>query len=262
MNHLFAWIDPVIFYLGPFAVRWYGLMYSLAFVIGYLWFHYSRLGKKLPLTSPQKDTLIFSIILGVLLGGRLGYILFYNLNFYLQNPLKIFAVWEGGMSFHGGVLGVLLALWWFHKKHKVPFLQLSDVITTVAPIGLFFGRIGNFINGELYGRIASNFCLYFPTDPKNCRYPTQLLESLFEGLVLFLILYVVGRKTEKPGIVSSFFLIFYGIFRFVIEFLREPDVQLGYLWWGFTQGQLLSVFMIIAGGILLFYLRERNQQKQ
>ncbi len=260
------YFTPVLFNIGPVAIHWYGLMYALSFLIGYFWLQKSKIAKRLPLDEAQKDNLLIAIILGVLLGGRLGYIIFYNLAYYLQNPAKVLAVWEGGMSFHGGILGVALGFWIFSKKYKVRFLELSDVITAIAPIALFLGRIGNFINGELYGRVAgsSNFaqkiCLHFPTDPINCRYPSQLFESFFEGLVLFAIVYFVSRKTKETGVTTSVFLTGYGVFRFIIEFFREPDAQIGYILKYFTEGQILSAVMILAGGILLYKIKTKRHK--
>ena len=257
-----AWyFNPVLVQIGPLQIHWYGLMYALAFLIGYFWLQYSRLGKGLGLTSAQKDTFLLVVVAGVLVGGRLGYILFYNLPYYLGNPLKILAVWEGGMSFHGGFLGVGLAIWWFAKKYKVGLLKLGDVVTGIAPIGLLLGRIGNFINGELYGRVATSWCLYFPNDPNNCRYPSQLLEAFLEGLVLFVVLWVVRKYSKKAGMTTAFFLLFYGLFRSFAEFFREPDVQIGFLPGGITEGQLLSFFMIVAGILLFFQLSKRARKK-
>jgi phosphatidylglycerol:prolipoprotein diacylglycerol transferase len=256
-----SWIfDPVLVNMGPLAVRWYGVMYALSFVLGYVWFRYSKFGKSLGLPNDQKDTLLIAMILGILLGGRFGYILFYNLSYYLANPLKILAVWEGGMSFHGGVLGVFAALTWSCKKYKVPFLKLSDLITSIAPLGIFLVRIGNFINGELYGRVATNFCLYFPADPTNCRYPSQLFQAFLEGMLLFLLLILIRKFTSKTGATTAFFLLFYGIFRIIAEFFREPDAQIGFLWGGITEGQLLSLFMVVAGGGLLWRLYRRREK--
>lgn len=270
------YFQSVLAQIGPLQIHWYGVMYALAFLIGYLFLHYGPLGKKLQLDSEAKDTLLIAIILGVLVGGRLGYILFYNLGFYLGNPLKIFAVWEGGMSFHGGLLGVSVALLWFsrtfpfhrlkkNKQHEqVKLLALSDFVTSVAPLGIMLGRIGNFINGELYGRVAqpgrflSNLCLYFPTDPQNCRYPSQLFESFLEGLVLFVILYVVSKYSKKTGMVTATFLVFYGIFRILVEFFREPDPHIGYLLGGLTEGQILSGLMVVGGGILIYLLKTKK----
>lgn len=258
MKFMEPWyFQSTLFKIGSLQVHWYGLMYAMAFLAGYVWFYFSKIGKSLKLKDAEKDTLLLGAILGVLLGGRIGYILFYNLPFYISNPLKIFAVWEGGMSFHGGVLGVGVALFWFSRRYKIAFLKLADLVTGIAPLGLFFGRIGNFVNGELYGRVAQHYCLYFPADPLNCRYPSQLAESLLEGLLLFIILYCIGRRTQKTGVITSFFLIFYGIFRFLIEFFREPDAQIGYIFKVFTLGQFFCALMVLSGGILLFALEKK-----
>ena len=251
------WINPIALQLGPIAIHWYGIMYALTFIIGYFLFQKSWIGAHLKLSSNQKDNLLIAIIAGVLIGGRFGYILFYNLPYYLQNPLKTLSVWEGGMSFHGGLLGVLLAIYLFAKKNKVPLLLLTDTTAIITPIGILLGRLGNFINGELYGRITNSFCFNFPTDPLNCRYPSQLFEAAFEGLILFLILYFYAKKLFKKtptqnGVITSLFLIFYGIFRFIIEFFREPDQQIGYILNIFTQGQILCIPAIVAGTILYF----------
>ncbi len=253
------WFNPVMFQIGPFKAHWYGFMYALAFIFGYLFLNYSKIGKKLNLKTGQADTLSIVVILGVLLGGRLGYILFYNLPFYLDYPSKIFAVWEGGMSLHGGVIGVIIALIWFSRRYKIRLLKLGDVITTIVPVGVMLVRIGNFINAELYGRIADSYCLYFPTDPENCRYPSQLLQAALEGLILFLILYFIGKKTQKTGLVSSLFLILYGLFRIFAEFFREPDPQIGFLWGFMTQGQLLSSLMIVGGLLLLSVIYKKQK---
>lgn len=269
------YFQSVVAQIGPLQIHWYGVMYALAFLIGYLFLHYGPLGKKLGLNSEAKDSLLVAVILGVLIGGRLGYILFYNLGFYLANPLKIFSVWEGGMSFHGGFLGVAVALVWFSRKHRVVKLfALSDFVTSVAPLGIMLGRIGNFINGELYGRVAhtaagaggdggmlAKLCLYFPADPQNCRYPSQLFESFLEGLVLFVILYLVSKYSKKTGLVTAIFLLCYGVFRIMVEFFREPDPQIGYLLGGLTEGQILSGLMVAGGGILLWMLTKRDSLK-
>mgnify|MGYP001608281276 CR=1 FL=1 len=255
------YFNPVFAEIGPFKLRWYGLMYALAFGICYLYLQYSKQGKALKLSKEQKDTFAAVVIGGVLLGGRLGYILFYNLPYYLQNPLKIVAVWEGGMSFHGGLLAVILGVFWFVRKYRVNFLKLTDIVVSIAPIGLFLGRIGNFINGELYGRIANRFCLYFPTDPVNCRYPSQLLEAATEGLVLFILLFIIRRYTQKTGVASAFFLIFYGIFRIFVEFFREPDLQIGYIFGWLTEGQILSLLMILFGAGLFRILLKKLSSK-
>lgn len=256
------YFNPVMFEIGPFKAHWYGLMYAIAFILGYLYFSYSGPGKKTGLNEKQKDLITLACILGIIIGGRIGYILFYNFGYYLANPLKIFAVWEGGMSFHGGLIGALIGLLLSVKKCRAPFWPVADIITSIAPLGLFFTRIGNFINGELYGRVASSFCLHFPTDPGNCRYPSQLLQSLLEGMVLFIIMQIIIRKTKTPGVPSGLFLILYGIFRTFAEFFREPDPQIGFLPGGITQGQLLSFFMVICGIILLIYLAKTGNGKK
>jgi phosphatidylglycerol:prolipoprotein diacylglycerol transferase len=247
--------NPVMFSIGPVKAHWYGFMYAVSFFLGYLWLFYSKRGKQLD--NRLKDPLILYVILGIVLGGRIGYILFYNLSYFFANPLKIIAVWEGGMSFHGGLLGTAAALALFVKKYKVKFWVLGDIVTSFAPVGLFFAKIGNFINGELYGRIAQNFCLHFPSDPANCRYPSQLLEAFLEGIVLFIILHFISRKTKKTGIISAWFLALYGLFRIIVEFVREPDAHIGFLFGFMTEGQLLSSFMLICGTALLLAARKK-----
>jgi phosphatidylglycerol:prolipoprotein diacylglycerol transferase len=262
-------------------------MYLITFIIGYILLKYSRPGRSLPLTSLQKDNLLISIILGVILGGRIGYILFYNLPFYLQNPGKIVALWEGGLSFHGGLLGVVIAIAlyaFFSHRHqtgqseKIPFrpilksfLQIGDFAALVTPIGLTFVRLGNFINAELYGRVSPdhNFCLNFPTDPGNCRYPSQLFEMAGEGILLFIFLYLLALKTrilETPGKLGAAFLIAYGTIRTFLEFSREPDPQIGYLLGGpgfmagLSLGQLLSLLMILAGQLMYSFIHRTHHK--
>ncbi len=256
------YFNPVMFEIGPLKAHWYGLMYAIAFILGYLYLSYSAPGKRLKLEEKQKDFIAVSCILGIILGGRIGYIIFYNFAYYLTDPFKMLAVWEGGMSFHGGLIGAAIGLVWSTRKFKIPFLPVADIVTSIAPIGLFFTRIGNFINGELYGRIANSFCLHFPTDPANCRYPSQLLQSLLEGLILFIIMQIIIRKTRSPGLTSGCFLILYGIFRSFAELFREPDPQIGFLPGGITQGQLLSFFMILSGAVLIIYLAKTRSEKK
>lgn len=269
------WINPVFLQIGPIFIHWYGLMYVLTFIFAYFFLKKSALGKKLPLDANQKDNLLISAIIGIILGGRIGYVLFYNLPYYFQNPSKILAVWEGGLSFHGGLIGTILAIALYviiHNRHKaVPklhFLPIADIAVLLAPVGIFLGRIGNFINGELYGRISTTgFCLNFPTDPNNCRYPSQLFESFGEGLLIFLILYIYSKKnkvSDHPGRLSALFLILYGLVRTFLEFFREPDAQIGYLlggptfFQGLTLGQLLSLLTALAGLIIFFLLKKHT----
>jgi len=252
------YFNPVMFKIGPVEAHWYGFMYAISFLLGYLYLIFSKKGKLLD--DKLKDPFIIYVILGIVLGGRIGYVLFYNISYFLGNPAKIMAVWEGGMSFHGGLLGAIAALALFAKKYKAGFWKIGDIVTSFAPVGLFFAKIGNFINGELYGRIAQNFCLHFPSDPGNCRYPSQLLEAFLEGIVLFMLLYFIGRKTKKAGIVSAWFLVLYGIFRIFVEFFREPDAHIGFLFGIMTEGQLLSGLMLICGITLLISIREKQKR--
>lgn len=252
-------LDPVLLQIGPVAIRWYGLMYALSFAGMFWYFARSRRIKAMGLTATDRENVWFSGVLGVLLGGRLGYVLFYNFSYYLANPLKIFAVWEGGMSFHGGMLGVIFAVLWWCKRHKKSFLQLIDVIILPLPLTLFLGRMGNFINGELYGRISpdNTWCMVFDTDPGNCRYPSQLFEGFGEGILLFFFLFLMSRWTKIPGVLSALFLVGYGVIRFLIEFVREPDAQIGYYFGWLTQGQILSTLMVIAALVAIPILRKK-----
>ncbi len=244
----FPQIDPIILQIGPLAIRWYGLMYLLGFGAAYmLILHLSRL-RNLSLTKDGVSDLLFYGVLGVVLGGRLGYVLFYNPAQYFARPLEIFAVWQGGMSFHGGLLGVVLASVIFCWRRKLPILLAGDVMVTSATIGLGLGRIGNFINGELWGRVTDQpWGIVFPGGGPLPRHPSQLYEAVLEGLVLFIILYLLHRRKATEGVPFFCFFIGYGLFRFLIEFVRQPDAHLGFLWGGATMGQLLSLPMILFG---------------
>lgn len=273
------WLNPIAIQLGPIAIHWYGLMYLFTFIFAFLFLKYSRAGKALPLEENQKDNLLISAILGIIVGGRLGYILFYNLPFYLQNPAKMLALWEGGLSFHGGLIGTIIAIWLylhFHNKKRraakqdiIRLLQIGDVAVLIAPIGILLGRIGNFINAELYGRISENnqFCVNFPSDPVYCRYPSQLFEAAGEGILLFAILYTLSRVTKilkSPGQLSATFLLLYGLIRTFLEYYREPDAQIGYLlggpgfFQGLSLGQLLSLITALLGAFLLVHLTKKK----
>ncbi|UFS69674.1 prolipoprotein diacylglyceryl transferase [Geomonas sp. RF6] len=250
-------IDPVFLKLGPLEFRWYGLMYICAFLAAYFIIRSGVKRKGLPLDTEGVADLVFTVALGIVLGGRLGYILFYNLDYYLAHPAKLFAVWEGGMSFHGGLIGATVAGVYFIRKHKLPFYPLADLGFLAAPIGLGLGRIGNFINGELYGRVTDvPWGMVFPGGGEVPRHPSQLYEALLEGVLMFVILFAVSRKVRQDGVVFWGFICLYGLFRFCLEFFREPDAQLGFLMGGLSMGQLLSLPMfLIGGGMVIQRLR-------
>lgn len=252
-------IKPYIFKIGTMEVRWYGLMYILGFLAAYLIAVGDAKRKNLPLTKDDIADLIFALAVGLIAGARLGYALFYNVSYYLANPFKVFAVWEGGMSFHGGLAGCVIAAIYFSRKKKIGFLQIADLITPAAPIGLGLGRLGNFINGELYGRVTDvPWGIVFPTGGPLPRHPSQLYESLLEGPVLFFILWLVRRAKAPAGVVLWVFLAGYGLFRSFVELFREPDQQIGFLFGAFTMGQLLSIPLFLFGVTMtvIFYRKE------
>lgn len=248
-------IDPEIIRIGPLSIRWYGLMYLIGFVVSYLIVKREIHKRGFRLEKDFLENLYFYLILGLLIGARFGYVIFYNLPYYLDHPLEVFAIWHGGMSFHGGLIGVIVAAWIFTKIKKFDFFTLTDILVLTAPIGLGLGRIGNFINGELYGRVTDvPWAMVFPEGGPLPRHPSQLYEAALEGFLLFLILWFFKDKIRKPGLISSIFLILYGAFRFFVEFFREPDPQIGYILGVFTMGQVLCTVMIV-GGICLFSYR-------
>ena len=252
----FPMIDPIAVELGPIVIRWYALAYISGIMLG--WRYALWLASRHPVYFNPKliDDFVLWATLGIVIGGRLGYILFYQPAYYLEHPLDILKVWQGGMAFHGGTLGLLAATILFARKHHAPWFALGDLVCAAAPIGLFFGRIANFINGELFGRPAPDFpyAMVFPRGGPEPRHPSQLYEAALEGLVLFVILFLLARRPEireRPGIVTGGFFLGYGLFRAFVEFFREPDVQLGYLFGVITMGQLLSLPMMIGGAILM-----------
>ena len=249
-------IDPIAFSIGPLAVRWYGLMYLAGFAIGW-WLGTRRIAKgQAPITRAQLDDLLFLIVLGVIFGGRLGYVLLYKPAYYAAHPLEILAIWQGGMSFHGGLLGVLLALVVAARRHKVDWLRLTDFIAPLIPPGIAAGRLGNFINAELPGRVTDGpWGMVFPGAGDAPRHPSQLYQFALEGLTLFILLWWFSSKPRPRGQVSAMFLLGYGVLRFVAEFAREPDAFIGYLALGLTMGQWLSLAMIAAGAALLIWSR-------
>ena len=254
-------IDPVAISIGPLAIRWYALAYIAGIVLGWI---YARAliksdkpwGGPAPITPPQLDDFILWVTLGIIVGGRTGYVLFYNPAFFIQHPTAILKLWEGGMSFHGGFLGCVAAVMLFALRNNISILSLGDITTAVAPIGIFLGRIANFIRGELWGRPADSsvpWAMVFPDGGPLPRHPSQLYEAGLEGILLFTVLAVMIRMgaLKRPGLILGSFITIYALARITGEFFREPDKQLGFLWGGLTMGMLLSVPMIIAGAILI-----------
>lgn len=264
----FPVFDPVAFAIGPFVVRWYALAYIGGIVLGWIYARALIKNAKLwagpsPVTLAQLDDFILWVTIGIIVGGRTGYVLFYNPMFFMQHPAEIFELWKGGMSFHGGFLGCVAAVMLFARRNNISILSLGDVVTAVGPIGLFLGRIANFINSELWGRAADPtlpWAMIFPNGGPDPRHPSQLYEAALEGIVLFTILAVMIRMgaLKRPGLILGSFITIYGVARIIGEFFREPDPQLGFLWGGLTMGMLLSVPMIIAGAIIIAAARRRK----
>ena len=258
-------IDPIAFSLGPLQLRWYGFMYLLGFVSAWLLARSRILRSRQslsgvrPWTRTEFDDLATWVFLGVIVGARFGYVLFYDLFMFFEDPLELFRIWHGGMSFHGGFLGVLLAFWFFTRKSGRSFLEISDFIAPLIPPGLFFGRIGNFINAEHWGTPSNlPWAMIFPGAGPLPRHPSQVYEAALEGIVLFVILWAVSSRTYRKGLVSGLFALLYGIFRCVMELVREPDAHIGYLAFGWlTLGQLLTVPLILVGIWLM--LRAYNE---
>ena len=249
--------DPVAIELFSLKIHWYSLAYIVGIILG--WYLAKKYYANKNILSKFDDYITY-IIVGLILGGRLGYILFYNFDFYLDNPLDTLKIWQGGMSFHGGVLGIIFASIIFAKKNNDDVFEYLDVVALVSPIGIFFGRIANFINSELYGSTTNvPWAVTFINIDNLPRHPSQLYEALLEGLVLFLILIFLKNKfSNKPGLISGLFLIFYSIFRFFVEFYRVPDEQIGYIFLNLSMGQVISlIFMIL--GVILFYFKYENR---
>ena len=263
LTHWFCWMlihpqfDPVAIHLGPLAVRWYGLMYLVGFALVWAAGRYAiRTRPHAAWTARDLDDALFYGILGTILGGRLGYVMFYKLEDYLVEPWRVLFVWEGGMSFHGGFLGVILAMWWYARSRRQSWLQITDFIAPLAPLALAAGRLGNFINAELWGRAANvPWAMIFPNVDRVPRHPSQLYEFALEGVVLFIVLWWYAAKPRPRGAVSAWFLIGYGVFRFAVEFTREPDSFLGLLAFNLSMGQWLSLPMVIAGVLMLAWAR-------
>jgi phosphatidylglycerol---prolipoprotein diacylglyceryl transferase len=250
-------INPTIVNLGPVQIRWYGVMYILGFTISYLLVKYQIRKKRLDINTAVINDLFLYLIIGLIVGARIGYVVFYNLAFYIDHPLKLLAVWEGGMSFHGGLIGIVLSGIIFVTKRRIDFWQLADLVAVTAPIGLGLGRLGNFINAELYGRVTSvPWGMVFPAGGDLPRHPSQLYEFFLEGVLLFAILWRIKDVPLTKGALFCIFVILYGIFRFFVEFFREPDPQLGFIFSFLTMGQALSILMVMVG-LVLIYARTR-----
>ena len=265
----FPVFDPVAFSIGWFVIRWYALAYISGIVLGWIYARSLVRSEKLwggpaPIAPVQLDDFILWVTIGIILGGRTGYVLFYNPALFIQHPVAILKLWEGGMSFHGGFLGCVAAVMLFALKNKISILSLGDITTAVAPIGIFLGRLANFIKGELWGREADAsvpWRMVFPDDALQLfRHPSQLYEAALEGILLFAVLAVMVRMgaLKRPGLILGSFIAIYGLARITGEFFREPDPQLGFLWGGLTMGMLLSVPMIIAGAILIMMAWRRK----
>ena len=251
--------DPVAFQIISFEIRWYSLAYILGIIIG--WILCKKIFIKNLDINQKFDDYITYLIIGIIIGGRLGYVLFYNFNYYINNILDIFKIWQGGMSFHGGLLGIIIASILFAKKNNQDLFVYTDLVSLVAPIGIFFGRLANFINSELYGKVTEvPWAVTFVQVDNLSRHPSQLYEAIFEGIILFLLLLYFRSKNflAKPGLISGLFLIFYSVFRFCIEFFRVPDEQIGYLIFNLSMGQIISLVFIMIGTIV-FYLKNENK---
>ena len=251
--------DPVAFQILSFEIRWYSLAYILGIVIG--WSLCKKIFIKNSDINEKFDDYITYLIIGIIVGGRLGYVIFYNFSYYLDNALDILKIWQGGMSFHGGLLGVIISSFLFARKNNQNPFSYLDQVSLVAPIGIFFGRLANFINSELYGTTTDvPWSVIFIKVDNLSRHPSQLYEAILEGIILFLILiYFINKNyLKKPGLISGLFLIFYSLFRFFVEFFRVPDEQIGYLILNLTMGQIISL-VFAATGIILFYLKNENK---
>jgi phosphatidylglycerol:prolipoprotein diacylglycerol transferase len=254
-------IDRVAFHIGSWPVYWYGLMYLVGFLAGWGLLSLRARRPHFPFTQEQLSDLVFFAACGVIVGGRVGYMLFYNFSELIAEPLSLFKTWQGGMSFHGGLIGVLIALLYCARKFKKPFLSLTDLIAPVVPIGLGAGRIGNFINAELWGRVTDvPWGMVFPGAGSLPRHPSQLYEFFLEGVVMFCVLWFYSRRPRPLGAVSGLFALMYGVFRIGVEFFREPDAPIGYIAFGFvTEGQLLSLPLVFIGIALLVWSHKKGK---
>ena len=256
----FPTIDPVLVEIGPVAIRWYALAYVVGLVLGWQYIRLLARRDILALTPRQVDDLLVWCTVAIVIGGRLGYVLFYQPGYYFSHPIEIPVIWRGGMSFHGGMLGMIAALVLFSRRSQMPLLRLADAVAVAAPIGLFFGRLANFVNGELYGRASDvSWAMVFPGGGDAPRHPSQLYEAVLEGLILFALLCVLTfafKAWRRPGMLTGVFLAGYGIARIIVELFREPDAFLGFLFSGITMGQILSLPMLLLGIALIAFARK------
>ena len=261
--------DPVLIDLGLFQIRWYSVAYILGIIIG--WVYATKIIKLTTINkynfeqikTSQFDDLVIYLIIGIILGGRLGYVIFYNFEYYSQNFFEIFKLWRGGMSFHGGLLGIIVSIIFFSKKTKTNFFKFADIVSCVAPIGLFLGRIANFINGELYGKISTlPWAIIFPSGGSVARHPSQIYEAILEGIILFILINYLALKKQflfKAGYISGFFLVSYSILRIFSENFREPDIHLGFFFNYFSMGIILSSIIFLVGCFIIFFIKNNEQ---
>lgn len=260
----FPQIDPVAVHIGGFGLRWYSLAYLAGIILG--WLLMRKLIRRHPsqITPTMVDDIVFWATVGLIVGGRIGYILFYNFGYYVENPMQVFALWKGGMSFHGGLLGVLVSIFFYARSVKVRFFEITDILACVVPIGLFFGRLANFINSELFGRVTVSvpWAVIFPNGGPLPRHPSQLYEAGFEGIFLFFILYFLWTSSVwiriRPGFISGLFLLCYALIRCVVENFREPDAQIGFLFARVTMGQMLTIPMLIIGIWIMIWAAKKS----
>ncbi|MBN2404049.1 MAG: prolipoprotein diacylglyceryl transferase [Coriobacteriia bacterium] len=252
-------IDPILFQVGPLALRWYGLAYVLGFLGAALLMRRLNHTWNMGMSGDDMLDVVLAAVVGLVVGARLGYTVFYDFSGFIQNPLSLFAIWDGGMSFHGGLVGILFAGWLISRRVDVPFLRLADMGAVGAPIGLFLGRLGNFVNGELWGRTTDVAWAMVPPYGGTPRHPSQLYEAFLEGIVLFVVMLVLARKRRPNGFQLGVMLTLYGVFRIAVEFVREPDVQLGFILGPFTMGQLLTIPVLAVGAWLVWRTRRGHR---
>lgn len=259
-NHYVVDFNPILISLGPIDIRWYGLMYVIAFIVAAIFLRLLIKRKFIQIPIEKADALMTTILIGMFVGARLAYVFIYNWGYYQQNLLEIFAIWQGGLSFHGGLAGVLAGGYFFAKRNNISWFQIMDCVALCGTPGLFFGRIGNFINGELYGRVTDHWMgMIFVGGGPYPRHPSQLYQAFSEGLLLSIILWILLPRFKYYGHLSSTFLIGYGSFRYIVEFFREPDPQLGYYLWGTTtMGQILCMIMIVLGMGSFWYFSKKK----